>query len=204
MSQSSRVKKTDNGGAMTVSQKLHAKTRALVKVLQTFADRYWYPPFIGFLAAIDNLIVVIPTDGILISSSMIVPKRWLLLAINVAIGSTLGALALAVVVEYQGWPLIVKWYPGIEASKNWIMTREFFESYGLFLVFLIAIAPLAQQPAVVLAALAQTPLWKLLAVVFIGRLIKYLIMAYIGSHAPKLLNKMWGVKEELKDTGINL
>jgi membrane protein YqaA with SNARE-associated domain len=189
---------------MTVSQKLHAKIRASVKILQVFADRYWYPPLIGFLAALDNLIVVIPTDGLLISSSMIIPKRWLILAINVAIGSTLGALALAVLVEYQGWPLILKLYPNIEASTTWNMTRTFFESYGLFLVFLIAIAPFAQQPAVILAALAQTPLWQLLTVVFIGRLIKFLIMAYVGSHAPRLLNKMWGVKEELKDTGINL
>jgi membrane protein YqaA with SNARE-associated domain len=81
---------------------------------------------------------------------------------------------------------------------------EFFEKYGLLLVFVVAATPFVQQPAIILASLADTPLFELVAVIFLGRLIKFLIMAYIGSHAPRLLTKMWGVKGELKDVGIKL
>lgn len=187
-----------------ISQKMHTRISNYIKSLQQFTDRLWYAPFIGLLAAIDNFIIVIPNDGILISSAMLTPKRWHMLAISVAVGSTLGALALAAVVELQGLPWILETYPGINETKTWILASEFFTKYGLLLVFLVALAPIAQQPAVLIAGLANTPLFDLAAVVFTGRLIKFLIMAYAGAHAPRLLTRMWGLKGEMKDAGIKL
>ncbi len=75
---------------------------------------------------------------------------------------------------------------------------EFFDKHGLFLVFVVAITPLMQQPAVIFASLANTPLFKLSLIIFVGRFIKFLIMSYIGSHSPRLIKKMWGVQRELK------
>lgn len=181
-----------------ISQKLHKIISGYVKSLQRFADRFWFPPFIGFLAALDNFLIVIPNDGILISSSMLTPKRWFFLAICVAVGSTVGAIALAYLVETQGLPWILEIYPEINETKTWILALEFFEKYGLFLVFAVAVTPLVQQPSVILASLAGTPFLELAAVIFIGRFIKFLIMAYVGSHVPRLLTKMWGIKSELK------
>ncbi|MFZ4404004.1 MAG: YqaA family protein [Pseudobdellovibrionaceae bacterium] len=186
------------------SEKVHEKIQKYVSFLQRYTDRIWYPPFIGFLAALDNFVIVIPNDGILISSAMLTPKRWFILALSIAVGSTLGALALAVVVEQQGLPWILDAYPGVTDTKAWTLSLEFFEKYGLFLVFAVAITPFTQQPAVILASLANTPLAQLAAVIFIGRFIKFLIMSYIGSHAPRLLSKMWGLKGELKDVGVKL
>ncbi len=181
---------------------MHEKIRKIVKYFQHFADRFWYPPFIGFLAALDNFVVVIPNDGILISSAMLVPKRWLSLAFFVTVGSTLGALLLAQFVDKFGIDLILDWYPSLIESQSWLLTKEFFERYGLYLVFFVALTPLAQQPAVILAALVHTPIKDLLLVIFFGRLIKFMIMSYLGSHAPNLLKKLWGLKDELKDTGV--
>lgn len=187
-----------------ISKKLHERIQRYVQFLQRYADRIWYPPLIGFLALIDNLIVIIPNDGILISSSMLVPKRWFVLAISVTIGSTLGALVLADLVEHQGLPWILNLYPGVEATKMWTLSLQFFETYGLYLVFAVAITPFMQQPAVILASLAHTPLHEIGAVIFLGRLIKFLVMAYLGSHTPRLLKKLWGLKGELKDVGVTL
>ncbi len=107
-------------------------------------------------------------------------------------------------VETQGLEWILQTYPGINETKYWLLTSEFFEKYGLLLVFGVAVTPLMQQPAIILASLAQTPLLPLAAIMFSGRLIKFLLMAYLGSHAPKLLNKMWGIKGELKDAGVEI
>lgn len=183
---------------------MHARIRLAVKYLQRYADRFWYPPLTGLLAALDNFVVVVPTDGILISSSMLTPRRWLLLAFSVAAGSTLGAILLASIVEYQGLPWILKFYPGIAESKTWALSTEFFDKHGLLLVFAVAITPLMQQPAVILASLASTPLAKLAMVIFIGRFIKYIAMAYLGSHAPRVLSRMWGLKSELDEVGVKL
>lgn len=187
-----------------LSKKIHEQIRSYVQILQRYTDRFWYPPLIGFLAALDNLVIIIPNDGILISSSMLKPKRWFILALSVTVGSTLGALALAALVELQGLPWILDLYPGVSETKSWTLSMEFFEEYGLLLVFAVAITPLMQQPAVILASLANTPLIELAAVIFVGRFIKFLAMAYLGSHAPRVLGKLWGLKGELKDAGVKL
>lgn len=187
-----------------VNTKLNLKIRGYIKKLQKYTDRFWYPPLLGFLAALDNFVIVIPNDGLLISSSILIPKKWFSLALSVAIGSTLGALLLAGLVEFQGLPWILDLYPGVQETKTWTLSMEFFERYGLLLVFAVAITPLMQQPAVILASLSKTPLIELVAVIFIGRFIKFLIMAYVGSHVPRVLDKMWGLQSELKEVGVKI
>ncbi|OFZ16204.1 MAG: hypothetical protein A2Z20_00125 [Bdellovibrionales bacterium RBG_16_40_8] len=173
-----------------------------IKMLQRSADRLWYLPFMCFLAAIDYFVIVIPVDGILISSSMLLPKRWFMFALSVAIGSVIGAILLAAMVELHGLPWILEIYPGINESRVWILALKFFENYGILLIFLLALTPLAQQPLVIMASLANTSLIELTIAVLFGRLIKCLIISYIGSHTPRLISKIWGIKGELKDAGI--
>lgn len=189
---------------MTLLPRMHRKISQYVEAIQRFVDRIWYPPFIGLLAALDNLILIIPNDGLLISSSMLIPKRWFALALNVAVGSALGALLLGFLVETYGLEWILKMYPWISSTHSWIWAESFFDSYGLYLVFLVALLPFFQQPAVILASLSGTPLLKLAAIIFLGRFIKFLIMAYVATHAPRLLNKFWGLKTELADVGVKL
>lgn len=196
--------KEEDGSFCMISEKMDQRLRVYIQALQGFADRTWYPLLIGFLAALDNIVIIIPNDGILISSSMLTPKRWFVLALSVAVGSSFGAFVLAALVELQGLPLILDMYPGVNETQAWQWSLEFFEKFGLLLVFVVAATPFVQQPAIILASLADTPLVQLVAVIFFGRLIKFLIMAYIGSHAPRLLTKMWGVKGEMKDVGIKL
>lgn len=186
------------------SSQAREKIQAYVQALQGFADRLWYPPLIGFLAALDNLILIIPNDGILISSAMLIPRRWILFSLSVAIGSTLGALALAGLVEFQGLPWILEVFPGLDQTRTWSLSQQFFDKYGLLLVFVVALTPVLQQPAVILASLASTPLMELAAVIFFGRLIKFLVMAYVGAHSPQLLKKLWGLEGELRDVGVKV
>lgn len=187
-----------------IAKALHAKIQVYVAKLEQFADRVWYAPFIGLLAALDSIFVVIPNDGILIASSMLVPKRWLIFAVCVATGSTIGAVTLGLVVEHQGLPWILEYYPGIDQSEVWKWTEDFFDEYGLLVVFAIGASPLMQQPVIILAGLADTPLLNFAVALFIGRILKFSLMAYLGSHSPKLLKKMWGLKDELKDAGVKI
>lgn len=189
---------------MSLSEKLHAKIQIYVKKLEQFADRAWYPPLIGLLAALDNLIIIIPNDGILVASSMLVPKRWAIFALSISIGSTLGAILLSLLVEHQGLPWILEIIPDIDKTQMWQWTERFFDQYGLLVVFIVGASPLMQQPAIILSVLAHTPLPELAAVFFAGRFIKFNLMAYLGSHSPRLLKKMWGMKNELKDAGVDI
>lgn len=189
---------------MMSQSKFHQKLQELFSRLKLFVARPWYAPFIAFLSFMDNFLIVIPNDGILISSSMLKPKKWLFFAACISIGSTLGAITLSMLVQFHGLPWILSTFPTIDQSTTWTMTESFFERYGLLVVFIVAASPFFQQPAIILASLAHTPLLTLMAVVFSGRFIKFLLMAYIASHAPKLLSKMWGVKGELEEVGLDV
>lgn len=191
-------------GLTTHSREWQSKLRSWVRFLQNFTDRFWYAPLLGLLAALDNFVLVIPNDGLLISSALLLPKRWFSLALYVGIGSALGASVLAGLVKYQGLPWILDLYPGVDQTAAWAFTMKFFDQYGLWLLFAVAVTPFVQQPAVILAALAGTHLWILAAVVFIGRFIKFLIMSYVAAHTPALLKKMWGLKGELQNVGVDV
>lgn len=189
---------------MSLKQLVHKKIEAAIHVSQRFTDRIWYPPLIGLLAFLDAFVIIIPTDGLLISSVLLKPKRWINLALCVSIGSTFGALILFYLVKSHGLPVILNFFPGIDNGEMWIWTETFFQKYGLLLVFFVAATPLFQHPAIILAALAHTNFFLMLFVTLAGRILKYMIMAYISSHSPRLITKMWGVKEELDEVGIHM
>jgi hypothetical protein len=76
------------------------------------------------------------------------------------------------------------------------------DSWGSWAIFAISLTPIMQQPVVVLAALAGRPNFEIFAAAMAGRLIKYLALAYLGTHAPGFLGKLWGFKNDLEEAGI--
>lgn len=187
-----------------ISNKYHRLIYKAVKKIQRFANRVWFPPLLMVLAMIDIFLIIIPTDGILISSSMLIKKRWMLFALSAAIGATVGSLFLVHLVESHGLLKILEFYPGMDQGSGWQWTLKFFNQYGLLVAFLVGITPFSQQPVLIIAAISNISFLPLALVVFVSRLIKCGTMAYVASHAPRLLRKFWGVKNELKDAGIKI
>jgi membrane protein YqaA with SNARE-associated domain len=185
-------------------KRIHVYVRRTIRQFQKFIDRFWFTPLLSLLAALDSLIIIIPTDGLLISSTILKKQRWWSFALAVAIGSSLGALVLVSLSDYLGLEKILEYYPGLDQSHVWQLTMEFFKKYGIIVVFIVGLTPFSQQPALIIAGLIHNSFFGLSIAIFVSRIIKYLIMAYIASHAPKLLNKMWGLKDELVDSGIKL
>lgn len=171
--------------------------------LKDFVSRPWYGPLIALLALLDNFIIVVPTDGLLISSSLVKPKRWVWFALVISIGSTIGAAGLAYFVQALGLPWIVDHFPTVQQSSTWQITENFFNQYGIIVVFVVAASPLFQQPSIILASVAGSPLWTIVTFVFAGRLLKFLLIGYLASHAPKLLSKLWGMRDEMAEAGID-
>ena len=161
-----------------------------------------YDFLLAFVGAADNWIVIVPTDGLLISSSILAPKKWWKFASFMALGSTLGALSLAWATQTYGQDLVVQMFPGLMESRFYVKVENFFTVYGLWVVFVVAITPLFQQPTLILASLAHTELWKLAVVIGTGRWAKFLFMAFIGTYFPGLLKRLWGVQGELEDMQI--
>lgn len=178
------------------------RIRRWVQVLQRYADRWWYAPLIAFLACIDHFVIIIPTDGLLVSAVMLAPKRWIYTTIVITLGSSLGAWLLAAILETHGLPFLLWISPGLDQTSVWQWTNTLMDQWGGWALFLVAISPLMQHPAVALAAMAYMPLKEIFLIVFAGRLLKYGFLAWLSSHAPQYLSKLWGIQDELKEAGV--
>jgi membrane protein YqaA with SNARE-associated domain len=168
----------------------------IIQKLKTFADRSWYAPLVGLLAGLDQFIVVIPIEWLLIPGVLVRPKRWLSSALWVTTGCALGALLLAGVAENYGPDLLTQWAPSVVHSKGWVQATGFLDEHGALSVFLIAVSPFPQQPIVALAGLAKISLPKVFLAVWMGRAIKYCLVAWLASHAPNLLSRLPGAKKQ--------
>ncbi len=157
--------------------------------LELYVDKPWYPPLLAFIATIDAFLIVIPTDILLISSVLLVPRKWISLFVWLAIGSSLSVLIIASLTETQGLPFLLKYFPHLLQSEMWAWSDQFMHHYGIWAIFLIALSPIMQHPMIALAGLAQLPLAEIALMYFAGRFIKYAIVAWVTAHAPHLLKK---------------
>src|SRR4051812_40346336 len=103
------------------------KLAELLRRMERFTDRSWYPALVAALAALDLFVLVIPTDGLLISA-VLSPKRrakWVSAAIWVSLGSTVGAVLLASLVQGVGDPFL-RWIAGSALNgEAWERVRRF-------------------------------------------------------------------------------
>ena len=163
--------------------------KALIARLKLSTHQPWYAPVLGFLAALDYFIAVIPTDGLLIASSMATPRRWLRLFLCLALGSALGATAFAAVIQTYGNPFMDWLFPNLHQHRIWILSEQWTRDYGLGAIGIISALPLITHPVIAIAALAGTPFQKIGFMVLLGRLLKYGIFSWVAAHAPKLLTR---------------
>lgn len=170
------------------------KFRQFLKWIQHYSDRSFYPELVGSLAAIDYWVLFIPTDPLVISGVMFSPKRWLRYALIIPVFSTIGAMTFTMFVGEQGLPYLQSHWPGIDQTSYWLWIDSFFANYGLLVVFLVAATPMSQHPPLMVAALAQTPYMHIALACFAGRLLKYIFLCWIASHAPGVISRLWGFK----------
>jgi membrane protein YqaA with SNARE-associated domain len=166
---------------------------------ERFSNRWWYSPLLALLAGIDLFVGFIPTDGVVISSVLLQPKRWIGMFLWASAGSALGALALSLAVHGLGVSVIQPMFHKTLESTTWVSIASFLIDYGAPALALISISPFPQQPAVVLCALAGLPLTPIFLAIFIGRGLKYGLFAWAASHAPKLIEKFKGARREAKE-----
>eukprot|EP00040_Diaphanoeca_grandis_P005760 m.34393 g.34393 ORF g.34393 m.34393 type:complete len:351 (-) comp16968_c0_seq2:220-1272(-) len=168
------------------------KENASVGVFETlrgFAARPWYPWVVGALSGINNFTVVLsgPLVVLYLSGVLANPKMRYLVAVANAVGTALGLAVLIYVMEQQGTDYVKDTFPTMFENAVWNRTATAVTDYGHGGAIFISAMPIILQPLVVLGLLAGMNAGALLACVFIGRVIKYCIMAELAVTAPRLL-----------------
>jgi membrane protein YqaA with SNARE-associated domain len=170
--------------------------------VQRYLDRPWYPLLLGALAAADQILVVIPTDGLTVAAILATPRRWMQYAIAATTGNLLGCGILAEGIYRNSDWLHERLGPWMESSW-WSTVENFIQSNGSWSIALGALSPIPLQFWVIVPALARMPAAELFLALLIGRLVRFVALCWIASHAPKLLSRSKGIVEELKEAGTD-
>ncbi len=170
--------------------------------LQKFVHFWWYAPLLAAISAIDHYIIFVPVLGMLVSSILLVPKRWLSLALWGGIGSWLGVWSVGWLSHALGISFLQSYFPEVMSSAVWSWAENFFKDHGVWVVLISGISPIAQQPAVMVASVAGTSMFEIGFVSYLGIQTKYLIVAYLASHAPQLLTRFRSVRDEIQELNV--
>ncbi len=169
----------------------------LLSRLQRYVNRPWYPVLVAVLAGLDLFVIVVPTDGLLISAVLMQPKRWISIFLMVAVGSAAGSAPLAALFQWNPQFVTEHFFPGLFHSGSWESVSTFVRLHGVLALGLVSLGPLPMPPGVIVAALAPMPLGQIFLSVLIGRLFKYGLFSWLASHAPEFLYRSKLLRKEV-------
>jgi len=141
----------------------------------------------------------IPTEGMIVTTTLMRPKRWWITALFVTIASACGAMTLAWLGTRYGEPFTL-WLLGdnVFESAMWIRMNGWIQDYGFWGLWFVAIGPLPQQPAILICTLGHMTPFEIATAVFLGRAPKYFLFSYLATKGPQWFKHAFG------DEAINL
>lgn len=152
-----------------------------------FRDKFVHLQGYGYLglfvlSIVGNATIILPVPVILTAFVAGAVFNPLIVALVVTSGATLGELT-GYLVGYGSSDLVEKDLR-LQKVKKWI------DKFGLWTLFVLAAVP---NPffdlAGIVAGASETPIYKYLIYVWLGKLVKFGILAYLGSHSVVILDK---------------
>ncbi|GBG34390.1 Hypothetical Protein FCC1311_106142 [Hondaea fermentalgiana] len=158
----------------------------LQSLLLPFVGRWWFPWVVGALSAVNNFVVVLSAPLVVLFMSAVLarPERRALTAIANAAGVTAGAAVLV----YLGSASEV--FPTF-ALEDFERTKKLVEEYGAFGCALYSCLPIILHPLIFFALALKVDPAMLIGAIFVGRTIKYLVMAQLAVSGSAYL-KLFG------------
>lgn len=156
----------------------------LHRLLRWAGDGWRLPWLCLGLAIAGTLFAIYPITSVVVPAVLLVPRRWFGVALFCALGSSLGALLLMIAVHHMGWASLYAHFPEMLQDPTWLQVMSWTRNYHLLALFLVAVSPLPQTPALVVLANVPLDYPGALLAIFAGKLLKYLLFAWVGSRFP--------------------
>lgn len=150
---------------------------------RSYGHRY-YPLIVAMIAFASAATFAFPFVIVLIPAVLIAPRRWLALGLLCGAASGLGAAVLVELFQYFGRELVISRFPELVGSVTWQLASDWVGSYGLFALMIIAGSPMPQTPALFLYSLVNPSVSGVLIAVSIGKMMKYVFLAWATAHYP--------------------
>mmetsp|Transcript_7092 Transcript_7092/g.17115 ORF Transcript_7092/g.17115 Transcript_7092/m.17115 type:complete len:197 (+) Transcript_7092:65-655(+) len=179
-------------------KKVPASSGSITETLRQFAAEPWFAIVVGAGSGINMFTLVLTTPLVILFCTGVIsnPKKWFRVAFFNALGTLAGCAILSVMVDAFGTEYIRQKFPTTFESQWWAWTEEKMQTYGFLAIGPIAAMPIILHPLIFFAKLTKTSPAVLLISIFVGRLVKYAIMANVAMTAPSLL-KYFGASKEV-------
>ena len=160
---------------------------SLIQRLKHYSESWWYDPFLGFLAAIDAYIFIVPIEAVMVPSVLLNRRRWVSVGLWMTFGSALGAASFAYLADRFGPRVVDHVMPGLMQTHPWEQADHFLHAHGFWGLSLISFSPVPQHAAVAVAGLTHMNTFLIFAAVLLGRGLKYIPLCWAIVYAPGAL-----------------
>lgn len=157
----------------------------LLRTLLKRADSRAFPAVVGAVALAATLSMSVPFAPLLVAAALMVPRRWAATAVCASLGAALGASLLYMMFHHLGWARLFAAYPDVVRSSAWRDATGWLSAYGVPALLVIAATPLPLTPALMFAGISRLPIAEVVLALWIGKIIKYLLYAWLTSRFPE-------------------
>jgi membrane protein YqaA with SNARE-associated domain len=137
------------------------------------------------LALAGTISAAYPVTAVVVPAALLVPRRWRQIASLSALGSALGATLLVIVFHHLGWAQLYERFPELATHPTWNRIMAWVSSYGTIGLFLIALSPLPQTPALIFFGIARQDYLGVFIAMLLGKLVKYAVFAWTATRFPE-------------------
>ena len=136
-------------------------------------------------AVFESIIIPIPVDPLLVATVLARPAKWIRLSLGCTLASVIGGgigWALGGLLGVGIDQILAALPAAIAAAEKFEAVQAGFVEFGILLVFIGAFTPLPYKVIAVSAGIAGFALLPFLMISFIGRGIRFMIIAGIARH----------------------
>ena len=177
----------------------HATTHKIIGMILKQAERRSFVPLVGITSFVSTLSMSVPVEWLVVVATLACRTRWMATASAAALGSSVASLGLYLAFHHFGWYILLERYPELAGSRAWLHATGWLSSYGLLAIFgLMALPlPIPKLPMLAVAGICRLRIPDVFIAILAGKIIKYLVYAYIAVRFPKALRS-------LTDHGVSL
>ncbi|MCK6431953.1 MAG: hypothetical protein L6Q68_02820 [Aquabacterium sp.] len=157
----------------------------LLRTLLRRADSPAFPAVVGAVALGAALSMSVSFATLLVAAVLMARRRWSGIAVGASLGAALGAAVLYLVFHHLGWARLFAAYPDVVRSSAWNDATRWLSAYGVVALLVIAATPLPLTPALMFAGISRLPIVEVVLALWIGKLAKYLVYAWLASRFPE-------------------
>lgn len=139
------------------------------------------------LALTGTITAAYPVTAVVVPATLLAPRNWRRITLFTALGSALGATVLVLVIHHMGWANLYEHYPQLATHPDWRQVMSWVQRYGIIALFLIALSPLPQTPALIFFGITRQDYIGIFIAMLAGKILKYGLFAWATNRFPEKL-----------------